>query len=203
MWMGNEIYHYNMALAVARAADAHVSVSTRNSPRMSSRFAKTVATVTQASAPLPSGLIMLKVDEFVSMIDDTSPAREAFRLAVLQHLQGGAPEALNSKLKNYASAIGESYRKNVDQRTLTLGSAGASLLPAMLAAGYFSSGGPLAAAVAGIVTFLSSPIPPHFVVGWDADKIARQLAQTSSETPRTGTFLLDLEKAEKALRAEA
>jgi hypothetical protein len=204
MWLGNEVYHYNMTLAVAATAQASVNVSTFASDRMVSHFAKKATPAAIDSKPLPPALSTMPSEAFVELVDHVARTRTKYRDAVRSYLQSSgrahAETELGSALDEYSDAIGSWCAHEYNQKPLTVkaGLAGVFLTVAGTVTGV-AIGSVLTAGIAGIAALLTAGVLPHFVAAWHGHGVSRQLKETGAPpiTPKTGTFELDRKKAEQ------
>jgi len=207
MWLGNEVYHYNMALAVAGTTDTRISVSTFAANRICTAFAREAPPI-DVSCNLPHRISSMAPNEFVSLVRDVSPQRSTFRSRLLNHLQSPNEARLSSALEDYANAIGEVCSRGFNDQRVNVPAAmvGTALAVGGTVLAASGVGVGLLGAAAGIATFLTSGTLPHFVAGWHGRWVSRQFKRnaarrfTPSTVPRTGTFELKTEAARDHLR---
>src|SRR6266404_1069344 len=204
MWLGNEVYHYNMALAVAGTTQTDISVSTFVSKRMCSEFVLE-STPVDFGFDLPKAISSMTASDFVELVDSVSAEREYFRNSLRLHLRHPDEEELNRSLDAYSKAISEQCSRRFKQSAVNVpiglvgtGAAGGGTVLGTLGLISATWNG----VIAGIAAFLTSGIVPHLVAGWYGRQVSRQLqlnAHWSSTLPKTGTFELKPTRAKEHL----
>lgn len=213
MQVANEVYHYNLSLAIAATSSANVGVSTIATGQTCASFSATTDPILNFDVNLPKGIELLHPRDFCELIDRIEKEKNKFRSSLHEHKKKPQEKNVKDCLKEYVESIADNFHKGkwytkdrgVMNATLSLISAMAGV---RLTTNQINDI-PLQMGIVGLLTLAPWLIGEgcYLVAGWMnrkhyLQKFKNVLSPINRKLDKTlvGTFLIDNKKAEIHLK---
>ncbi len=202
MNIANEVYHYNLAMALGAANNSIVNVSTIASKNLcSAKYAVSGDPLLQVNQKMKINLARVTDELFIDLINTTKKERKAYRRELMKQFSKPDQERVEDKINEYCDAIISWYRVNALPGELKFIDRNKSKINNLAEISSFIGAvvGDTAGLISGSVSFFLSKIAieiPHFYAAWNVRGLKGTM-KTKRFKPHdidkiyTGTFIID------------